>query len=691
MRLPRRSVAIPLGTVLVVMATSAAAASAGSAMSPTAAAPRAAADGILGSFSPLGNGITHLDPYATLTVTSVVKWDDTIVAGYDDSGTASGVPGTNFIAAWSDDTWHPLGVGMASTLPAGGIYALNAWTDDTLVAGGFFTSASGRANTLNIAAWSTADDTWHPFGGGLSATVRTILGLSDDTLIVGGGSIRGASYYMAEWSASGWRDISGLTNDVYALAQWTGDSIAVGGAFSSAGVANTQRIAVWSPSTAWRPLGPSPASNALVGDDTTVRSLARFDDSTLIVGGPFSSVGGVAGTNRIAAWVDDTWHELGGGLAPAVLNPYAGVNSVAIDEMRGLIYAGGDFISSVDDSVSGVAVWDMGTINPEWIPLRYGSGLNAQGVPGGVNSIALDDSIAYLAGDFKDAGNNSRADGIAKWTWQPPQGSNTVTAGTMTITGEGFIGVPASGGVKFAGSSGSGGVNATYTRISSTAITVTVPAGAQDGATIWVNGVGGWGSVGTYSAPAPPPPPSPTPPGAPQAASAVAGDGSATVTWQAPTYYGSYPITSYTAISSPGGKSCTTAGLTCTVTGLTNGTSYTFTVTATSPAGTGASSAASNAVTPTGPTPPPTPSILITGSRDGQRIQVSGTAMHLTSQTVRPWVKFRGQTTYTEGTAVIPIAADGTFTWSRKSNKKTNVYVAHTTTKSNSVSIAARE
>ena len=124
---------------------------------------------------------------------------------------------------------------------------------------------------------------------------------------------------------------------------------------------------------------------------------------------------------------------------------------------------------------------------------------------------------------------------------------------------------------------------------------------------------------------------------------------------------------------------------------LANGTSYTFTVTATSPAGTGAASAPSKAVTPTAPPPPPpTPSILITGSRDGQRIEVSGSAMHLTSQTVRPWIKFRGQSTYSEGTAVIPIAADGTFTWSRKTNRKTYVYVAHTTTKSNMVTIAAR-
>jgi hypothetical protein len=159
------------------------------------------------------------------------------------------------------------------------------------------------------------------------------------------------------------------------------------------------------------------------------------------------------------------------------------------------------------------------------------------------------------------------------------------------------------------------------------------------------------------------------------------------VTWTAPTSPGSFPVTNYQVTSSPGDRSCLTSALTCTVTGLTNGTAYTFTVKALSGAGWGASSTPSNAVTPTAP---PTPSITITGSRDGQRITVTGTSMHLTSQTVRPWLRFPGETTYSEGAAVIPVSANGTFTWSRKTGKKTYVYVAHATTRSNTVTIPAR-
>jgi len=89
-------------------------------------------------------------------------------------------------------------------------------------------------------------------------------------------------------------------------------------------------------------------------------------------------------------------------------------------------------------------------------------------------------------------------------------------------------------------------------------------------------------------------------PSAPTGVSAVAGDGQAVVSWSAPPSDGGAPVTEYTVTAQPGGIAVSTTGdRTATVPGLTNGTAYTFAVTARNSAGVSPASTPSGAVTPT--------------------------------------------------------------------------------------------
>jgi hypothetical protein len=98
--------------------------------------------------------------------------------------------------------------------------------------------------------------------------------------------------------------------------------------------------------------------------------------------------------------------------------------------------------------------------------------------------------------------------------------------------------------------------------------------------------------------------PAPTVPGAPSLTTAVVGDGSVALGWNAPVSNGGAEIASYTARATPGGSTCTTTSLGCAIGGLTNGVQYSFTVYATNSVGSGPESNALSATPRTAPSAP---------------------------------------------------------------------------------------
>ncbi len=147
------------------------------------------------------------------------------------------------------------------------------------------------------------------------------------------------------------------------------------------------------------------------------------------------------------------------------------------------------------------------------------------------------------------------------------------------------------------------------------------PTSVQNGAAVTFSSGGGGGGDGGEV------------PDAPRSVTATPGDASAAIAWQKPRGRAANTITGYTATASPGGASCTTTGLGCTIAGLTNGTSYTVTVVARNSDGTGPGTTSS-------PFTPTAPSSATAGKKNANdnRPRPRVTLCHATKSATNPYV-----------------------------------------------------
>lgn len=193
----------------------------------------------------------------------------------------SGVANTAYIAKWDGTNWSALGTGAN-----GIVYSLAMGTDGTLYAGGDFTLMGGVANTIRIAKWNGA--VWTPLSTGADAEVFALKVASDNTLYAGGDflNIGGVAINrIAKWNGAAWSGLGtgAAAAQINAIEIGADGTLYIGGFFTSAGgVTGTAYLAKWN-GVAWSALGG--------GVNDFVYCIRAIGDS-IYIGGDFTTADG---------------------------------------------------------------------------------------------------------------------------------------------------------------------------------------------------------------------------------------------------------------------------------------------------------------------------------------------------------------------------------------------------------------
>ncbi len=260
--------------------------------------------------------------------------------------------------------WVP-GPGVPGT--NGTVNAVAILADGDVIVGGGFTAAGGGAAN-RIARFDPNTGVWSALGSGADSNfVNTLAVLSGGDVIAGGSfataggvAANGIARYNPStgvWSALG-SGVSGPLYSIRALAVLPDGDVIVGGEFSTAGGVPASRIARVNPNTGvWSALGS--------GINATAWDVAVLPGGDVIVGGEFTTAGGVA-ASRIARVNPDTgvWSALGSGANGTVWG-------LAVTPGWGDVMVGGQFTTA-----GGVAASRIASFNPTtgtWSALGSGT------------------------------------------------------------------------------------------------------------------------------------------------------------------------------------------------------------------------------------------------------------------------------------------------------------------------------
>lgn len=305
-----------------------------------ASAPAAAVEG---SWSALGGGLNG-------TVRAVAVSSTGVIYAGGSFTSAGGVAASN-IAKWDGTSWSSLGSGAN-----GAVFALAIDGNDSLYVGGAFTQVGG-ISAPNVAKWNGTS--WSALGS-IGDYVNELAVDQSNTVYATGGFSDG----FATWNGSTWTDVaSGLGGSTYALALGASGTVYVGGTIPGR-VAQWNR-STWTPLPTVSPVyGLTVSSNNLyavggpfVGrwDGSAWASLGgglSGDLEDVVVGANGSVYAGGETAEGVKAFTGIVWSSLGGGLSGADEEGKALAMTPS-----GALVVGGSFTTAGGIPASNIAVW----------------------------------------------------------------------------------------------------------------------------------------------------------------------------------------------------------------------------------------------------------------------------------------------------------------------------------------------